>query len=87
MDNYGVDWDGPVPAHIGEAPVPAHIGEAPVTISPLNMQELRELQERIDLLRHSLYQGVDIYVHAVKSMLGLHIVCCNSYFEISVCYL
>jgi hypothetical protein len=62
MENYGVDWDGPVPAGIGDD---NHV-EVPETISPLNTEQLQELQESIDPLQHSLCHGVDCYVNVLQ---------------------
>jgi hypothetical protein len=62
IDNYGIDWDGPVPGEVGEG---NHV-EVPETISPLNQEHLQGLQESIDPLRDSLYHGVDCYVDVLQ---------------------
>ena len=62
IENYGVDWDGPVPAEIGED---NHV-EVPDTTFPLNMEHFHELERRINPLRHSSHHGVDCYMDVLQ---------------------
>lgn len=72
---YGIDWDGPVP----EEPVEDDISvEVPETSNPLSDEQFQELSNRINPLRISNNYGIDIYLEVVSFVVnGLRDSQCN----------
>ena len=61
-DNYGIDWDGPVPNN----PTDDHATvEVPVTRNPLQEEHYASLKDSIDPLCNSDEYGVDTYLEAL----------------------
>ena len=65
-ENYGVDWDGPVPNNDKDLNIHPDGIEVPVTYVPINEEDYSVLREQIDPLRDSELYGVDIYLEVLS---------------------
>ena len=65
-ENYGVDWDGPVPNNDEDLNIHPDGIEVPVTYVPINEEDYSVLREQIDPLRDSELYGVDIYLEVLS---------------------
>lgn len=59
IDEYGIDWDGPLPIEETEGTV-----EVPHVLCPLNSLVEEEIRRQINPLRESRCYGIDIYLEA-----------------------
>ena len=62
MHNFGIDWEGPVSQDINSD---NHV-DVPETNFPINVEQLNELRENIDPLRHSDFHGIDCYLETLQ---------------------
>ena len=69
FEEYGIDWDGPIPA---EADVDVEAVLVPETNCPLSQVDYHELSHSINPLRESNSYGIDIYTE-VKEFVRTHI--------------
>ena len=69
FDEYGIDWDGPLPC---EAEMDVESIVVPVTNTPLSQEEYHQLSLCINPLRESNSYGIDIYLE-VKEFVRSHI--------------
>ena len=60
VEQYGLDWDGPLPESDSDEMI-----ELPLTECPLNLQETQELKQAIDPLRNSDCYGIDIFIQTL----------------------
>ena len=70
FDEYGIDWDGPLPC---EADIDVESVVVPVTNTPLSQEEYHQLSLRINPQRESNSYGIDIYLEVkefVRSRIG-----------------
>jgi hypothetical protein len=63
FQQYGIDWDGPVPA---EDDMDVDAVQVPETTCPLSQEHLDELVATIDPLRESNSYGIDIYLETME---------------------
>ena len=61
FEQYGIDWDGPLPAEIDVDTV-----EVPETHCPLSEEQYEELIVSIDPLRVSNSYAIDIYLETIE---------------------
>ena len=60
VEQYGLDWDGPLPESDSDEMI-----ELPLTECPLNLQETQELKQAIDSLRNSDCYGIGIFIQTL----------------------
>ena len=70
VEEYGVDWDGPIP---GEVDMDVEAVLVPETNSPISQEDYDELFRTINPLRESNSYGIDIYVE-VKEFVRARVV-------------
>ena len=59
LEDYGIDWSGPVPAETD-----SEIVEIPVTQNPLTPQQMDDLVQAVDPLEQCDDLGVSLYMMA-----------------------
>ena len=68
---FGIDWDGPMPAHLHDDSTSAIV--IPETNCPLDSMDFEDLNVIIDPLADSVNYGIDLYektLDYVSSKLG-----------------
>ena len=69
MDNYGIDWDGPVPTEVNELGN-ENLVNVPETNCPLGMEQLNLLRQNIDPLRQSNCHGIDCNLEYLQFLMN-----------------